>query len=66
MALYNAYLPGNKHGPRLARKVEDVYREIATDEPIPEGRNYLQIEVGGEVVGEGVDFSCPTIKYVFA
>ena len=41
MALYNAYLPGKKHAPRLARKIEDVYNEIATDEPLPEGRTYL-------------------------
>lgn len=25
VALYNAYLPGNKHAPRLAEKIEDVY-----------------------------------------
>ena len=25
-ALYNAFLPGNKHGPRLGMKVEDVYK----------------------------------------
>ena len=25
-ALYNAYLPGNKHAPRLEQKVEDVYK----------------------------------------
>lgn len=24
-ALYNAYLPGNKHNDRLQKKVEDVY-----------------------------------------
>jgi len=29
IALYNAYLPGNKHAPRLTRKVEEVYKEIA-------------------------------------
>ena len=41
MALYNSYLPGNKHAPRLQRNVEEVYSEIATDDPIPEGRGYL-------------------------
>lgn len=30
-ALYNGWLPGNKHAPRLARKIEDVYNEIAED-----------------------------------
>jgi ubiquitin-activating enzyme E1 len=25
-ALYNAYLPGNKHAPRLEMKVEDIYK----------------------------------------
>ncbi len=29
IALYNGYLPGNKHASRLSQKVEDVYREIA-------------------------------------
>ena len=29
IALYNAYLPGNKHADRLPKKPEDVYREIA-------------------------------------
>ena len=41
MALFNAYLPGNKHTPRLSRNIEEVYIEIATDDPIPEGRGYL-------------------------
>jgi hypothetical protein len=26
----------------------------------------LQLEIGGEVIGEGCDFSIPTIKYIFA
>jgi hypothetical protein len=65
MALYNAYLPNKKHEPRKQRLIEEVYREIAVDEPVPEGRYYLQLELGGEVVGEGVDFSTPTLKYIF-
>ena len=64
MALYNGYLPGKKHEPRKAKKIEDVYFEI-TDEPLPEGRYYLQLELGGEVLGDGSDFSIPTIKYNF-
>jgi len=65
MALYNAYLPGKKHEPRKQRLIEEVYRDIATDEPIPEGRYYLQLELGGEVIGDGCDFSTPTLKYIF-
>ncbi len=64
VALYNGYLPGNKHGVRLTRTPEDVYHEIAEDQ-IPEGRRYLALELGGEVIGEGCDFSMPTVKYYF-
>ena len=39
-ALYNGYLPGNKHKDRLAKKIEEVFSSIS-DDPIPEGRNYL-------------------------
>lgn len=58
-AIYNAYLPGNKHASRLTRPIEEVYAEIA--EPgheIPATRNYLVIEVSGslEVDGEEADF----------
>lgn len=63
-ALYNGYLPGNKHSVRRPRLIEDVYNEI-TDEPIPDGRNYLALELGGEVIGEDCDFSMPTTKYYF-
>ena len=65
LALFNAYLPSKKHEPRRARLIEEVYREIATDEPLPDGRYYLQLEIGGSVIGDGSDFSTPTIKYVF-
>jgi len=54
-ALFNAYLPGKKHDARLPRIIEEVYREVA-EEPIPEGRYYLALEIGGEVIGEGCDF----------
>jgi ubiquitin-activating enzyme E1 len=55
-ALYNSYLPGIKHKARLTQKIEDVYNEISAD-PLPEGRNYLQMELGGSVVGlDDVDF----------
>jgi len=64
VALYNGYLPGNKHAVRKGRLIEDVYREIAED-PIPEGRNYLAVEIGGEDLAEGCDFTTPTVKYYF-
>ena len=58
-AIYNAYLPGNKHGSRLTRPIEEVYAEIAeAGHEIPATRNYLVIEVSGslEVDGEEADF----------
>lgn len=65
VALYNGYLPGNKHAVRLDRLIEDVYREVS-DEPIPDGRRYLALELGGEIIDEGCDFSMPTTQYFFA
>jgi ubiquitin-activating enzyme E1 len=64
-ALYNAYLPGDKQKKRLTRKIEDVYNEISP-EPMPENRKFIQMELGGAVIGEDdVDFQIPTVKYVF-
>jgi ubiquitin-activating enzyme E1 len=63
-SVYNGYLPGNKHAPRLARTPEDVYREI-TKEDFPPTRYYMILELGGETVDDGSDFSCPPIKYCF-
>ena len=65
VALYNMYLPGNKHAPRLVQKIEDVYRSIS-EEPIPAGRRYLRIDVGGTIVESGADFMMPPVKYYFA
>ena len=45
-ALYNAYLPGNKHKARLQQKVEDVYNQVS-EEKLPPGRKYIQLEIGG-------------------
>lgn len=64
VALYNMYLPGNKHAPRLEQKVEDVYKQVSGEELVT-GRNYLQIEVGGTIIESGEDFQMPPIKYVF-
>ena len=63
LAIYNSYLPGKKHAPRLERKIEDIYREIG--EPV-EGRNYLTLEVGAATIDEGIDVTMPKFKYVFA
>jgi ubiquitin-activating enzyme E1 len=51
-ALYNGYLPGNKHKVRLDQKIEDVYRQVSENQPLPKGRYYLQLELGGAVKGE--------------
>lgn len=64
VALYNAYLPGGKHKPRLAQKVEEVYASISKD-PIPDGRYYIVLEVSGETVDGGEDFVIPPVKYCF-
>jgi len=64
MSLFNAYLPGNKHESRKQEEIAEVYRRIS-DEPIPDSRYYLALELGGEVIGEGTDFSIPTVKYIF-
>ena len=58
------YLPGGKHASRKTREISEVYSEIS-DEPIPNTRNYLSIEIGGEVIGEGADCAIPTVKYIF-
>lgn len=65
VCIFNGYLPGNKHSVRLPRLIEEVYREVATDHPIIEGRYYLPLELGGECIGEECDFSMPTVKYIF-
>lgn len=55
-ALYNAYLPGNKHAARLTEKIEDVYLKIS-EAPLHPTRYYLQLELGGAIKGEDdVDF----------
>jgi hypothetical protein len=64
IALYNAYLPDKKHEPRKSREISEIYRSIS-DEPIPDSRYYMIIEIGGEVIDKGWDFATPTIKYIF-
>jgi len=60
VVLYNGYLPGNKHAVRRPRQMEDVYREVSED-PIPEGRYYLAVEICGTLLDDGADVSTPTI-----
>jgi ubiquitin-activating enzyme E1 len=62
-SLYNQYLPGNKHKPRLVRPVEEVYCEIMKEEMRADVR-YMILVVSGETE-DGDDFAIPTIKYVF-
>lgn len=49
VAIYNMYLPGNRHAPRLPKKMEDINKEI-TGKDQPEGRNYLILETGGVII----------------
>jgi len=50
-SLYNSWLPGGKHAARLNRPIEDVYGEVCS-EPLPKTRNYICLEVGGNVIVE--------------
>lgn len=63
-SLYNGFLPGKKHAPRLEQKIEDVYLGIEGS-AIPEHKKYLIIVPGGTIKESGDDFQCPPIKYVF-
>ena len=62
--LYNGYLPQNKHASRKLRLIEEVYAEISTD-PLPDGRYYLTLDMGGEDLAEGCEFNLPQVKYKF-
>jgi|LauGreDrversion4_2_1035121.scaffolds.fasta_scaffold753417_1 hypothetical protein len=65
MILYNGYLPGNKHAPRLARNIEDIYKEVSGTD-IPEDKKYLILIVSGDVTTEeNCGFDIPAIKYKF-
>jgi len=35
-------------------------------QPIPAGRKYLRIDVGGSIIDSGEDFVMPPVKYYFA
>ena len=62
--LFNGYLPGNKHAPRLLRTADDIFREIS-DKPITQGRKYIVLVLGGETLDEGCEFTMPPVKYYF-
>jgi ubiquitin-activating enzyme E1 len=62
--LYNGYLPGNKHAPRLEKLLQALYEEVS-ESRILEGRHYLAVEISAEHLEEGVDMATPVIKYNF-
>lgn len=64
LALYNEYLPGKKHAPRLSQKIEDVHAQVNPDGVI-EGKNYISLDVGACLIEDGVDVTMPKVKYVF-
>lgn len=64
-ALYNAYLPGGRHVPRLQQTPEAVLLQITGQSP-PEGRRYIRLDVGGTIIADGADFQMPPVKYYFA
>ena len=60
-SLFNNFLPGNKHKPRLEMKVEEVYNQVAAEElPLPKGRKYLPLVVSGSCK-DGSDFAMPAV-----
>lgn len=63
-ALYNAYLPGNKHAPRLAQTPEAIYEEIA-EKGFHPTKYYMVLEVGGAIKETQEDFQMPPVKYCF-
>ena len=65
--LFNMFLPGNKHTPRLARSIKEVFDEVAGQElPVPEGRDYLILQVAGAMKDmDDCDFNMPPVQYYF-
>jgi len=62
--LYNRYLPGNKHAPRLDKLVHQLFEEISGTK-INEGRRYLAIQVSSVHSDNGGYMTTPVIKYNF-
>ena len=65
LALYNSYLPGNKHEARMPMKIEDIYNSIA-EIKMPASRTNMALDISGETQDEGEDVTMPAIKYTFA
>lgn len=63
IVLYNLYLPGNKHAPRLQQNPEQLFRDIKKTD-FNAGRDYMVMDIGGEN-DEGSDIKMPLIKYFF-
>jgi len=47
-------MPGGKHAARLPMTIEKLYSDTSA-EPIPAGRKYLVLEIGGSDA-DGADF----------
>jgi len=65
LALYNGYLPGNKHANRLTRKVEDVFQEVEKDKDHDESKRYIALDVGAALIECGTDVTMPKVRYMF-
>lgn len=65
--LYNQFLPGNKHGPRLAKPVKQVFDEVCGEEiPLPASRKYLVLQVAGAMNDmDDTDFDMPPVQFYF-
>jgi hypothetical protein len=64
VAIYNMYLPGNRHAVRLPRSIEEINLEI-TGKELPASRHYLILETGGVHTESGEDYIMPPIQYFF-
>jgi ubiquitin-activating enzyme E1 len=64
LALYNQYLPNQKHAPRLQMLIEDVHAQVNPDGVI-EGKHYIALDIGAALIECGTDVTTPQIKYVY-
>jgi len=64
MALYNGYLPKNKHKERLTRKIEDVFAEVVPKGVIA-GKHYISLDVGAADIESSIDVTMPKVKYIY-
>lgn len=63
VVLYNLYLPGNKHAPRLEQNPEAIFRQIKNTD-FAAGKRYMVLDIGGETEN-GEDIKMPLVKYFF-